>query len=430
MKKLLVFVLWTWAIVGGYTQAALNVANPLDRIVAVVNDDVITELELNREVENIKKQFQQQNTALPPDAVLRKQLLERVILRHIQLQLAKRMHIQVNDETLNRTLDNMAAQNGLSLAQFREVLRKEGIAYAQFRENMRDEITINQLQQRQVHSRITITEQEIDSYLQNEAVRNTGNVEYHLAHILIAVPEAASPEEIAQAKQKADDIVASLRGGVDFTQTAIAKSDGQQALEGGDLGWRRAESLPSLFADWAITHQTNDISDAMRSASGFHIIKILETRTNETQFLVKQTHARHILLRTDEFKSSDEVRQQLLKIRERIVAGEDFAQLAKEFSEDPGSAVEGGDLGWVNPKDMVPEFEQAMNTLAINTLSEPVRTQFGWHLIEVLGHREHDNTEQVRRNKAREVIQARKLEPAMQSWLRRLRAEAFVETRL
>lgn len=410
--------------------AALSVDNPLDRIVAVVNDDVITALELEDEVSDIKKQLRQQNTRLPEDAVLRKQLLERVILRRIQLQIAERAHIRVDDDTVNRTLDNIAAQNRLTLDEFRQALKREGIAYPKFRENIRQEIVLKRLQQQQVFNRITITEQEVDNFLSNQALQSGENAEYHLGHILITVPEAASAEQILAAKTKAEATVASLRQGADFAQAAIAVSSGQQALEGGDLGWRRAEALPTLFADWVTQHSVNDVSDAMRSPSGFHIIKLLEKRSTEQEHVVRQTQARHILLRTDEFTSSDEVRARLLKIRERLLAGEDFAKLAKTYSDDPGSSIEGGNLGWVNPGEMVPPFEAAMNALPVNEISEPVRTRFGWHLIQVLGHREHDNTEAMRRKKARDTIRARKIDPAMQSWLRRLRDEAFVEVRL
>lgn len=409
-------------------NAALKVDDPLDRIVAVVNDEVITALELDKEIVEIKKQMRQQQ--MPPEAVLRKQLLERMILRRIQLQMAKRGSIRVDDVTLNSTIEKIAAQNRLSLPQFRDALTKEGLNYEDFRENMRDEITINRLQQQQVGNRIVITQQEIDTFISNQALRSGKDKEYRLGHILVAVPEAASAEQIAAARTKAEKIVAELRANADFYQTAASMSDGQQALEGGDLGWRRAEALPTLFADWVIKQQVNSISDALRSPSGFHIIKLLEERSNVQQHVVTQTHARHILIRAGELDDSERARDRLLKIRQRIVAGEDFAMLAKSRSEDPGSGAEGGDLGWVNPGDMVPAFEQAMNELELNEISQPVRTQFGWHILQVLERRSHDNTKDVQRKNAQEVLRARKTDPAMQAWIRRLRDEAFVENRL
>ena len=423
MSAMLLTLIFTQA-----ANAALKVDDPLDRIVAVVNDEVITALELDKEIVEIKKQMRQQQ--MPPEAVLRKQLLERMILRRIQLQMAKRGSIRVDDVTLNSTIEKIAAQNRLSLSQFRDALTREGLNYEDFRENMRDEITINRLQQQQVGNRIVITQQEIDTFISNQALRSGKDKEYHLGHILIAVPEAASAEQIAAARNKAEKIVADLRANADFYQTAASVSDGQQALEGGDLGWRRAEALPTLFADWVVKQQVNSISDALRSPSGFHIIKLLDERSNVQKHVVTQTHARHILIRSGELDDSELARDRLLKIRQRIVAGEDFAMLAKSQSEDPGSGAEGGDLGWVNPGDMVPAFEQAMDGLELNEISQPVRTQFGWHILQVLERRSHDNTKDVQRKNAQEVLRARKTDPAMQAWIRRLRDEAFVENRL
>lgn len=415
---------------GQAANAVLKIADPLDRIVAVVNDQVITALELDKEMTLIKQQLRLQNNRLPDDAVLKKQLLERLILRNIQLQIAKRGSIRVDDETLNRTLENIAAQNRLSPAQFREALLREGMDYEAFRENMREEITINKLQQRQVRNRIVVTQQEIDNFISNQALRSGGEKEFHLGHILVALPEAASAEQIAAARAKAKKIITELKAGADFYQTAVSVSDGQQALEGGDLGWRRAEALPTLFADWVVKQSANSISDALRSPSGFHIIKLLEQRTNEKKHLITQTHARHILIQTGELDPSIEAREKLMKIRQRIIDGEDFAVLAKTESDDPGSAVNGGELGWVNPGEMVPEFEKAMNELEPNEISEPVRTQFGWHLLQVLERRSHDDTEKMQRKNAQEVIRERKTDPAMQAWIRRIRDEAFVENRL
>lgn len=416
--------------VAAEAQAKLAVDNPLDRIVAVVNDEVITALQLDAEMELIKKQLRQQNTQLPDDAVLKKQLLERMILRRIQLQMAKRGSIRIDDDMLNRTLDNIAAQNRLSLPQFRAALQREGVDFEKFRENMRDEITVSRLQQRAVLNRIVVTQQEIDNFIDNEKLRGGKNEEYHLGHILIAVPEAASAEQIKAARAKAEKIVRDLRAGADFNETAVSMSNGQQALEGGDLGWRRADALPSLFSDWVLHQKIDNVSDALRSPSGFHIIKMLGIRDNQPQHLITQSHVRHILIKPFDAADDAEARARLEKIRERIQAGEDFATLAKAHSEDPGSGAEGGDLGWVSPGQMVPNFEKGMDGLAVDELSEPVRSRYGWHLIQVLERRKQDVTEKVQRKNASDAIRARKTDPAMQAWVRRIRDEAFVENRL
>ncbi len=402
----------------------------LDRVVAIVNDDVITELELNNEVALIKAQLRAQRTRIPADDILQRQILDRMVLRRIQLQLAKRAHISVDDETLNRTLESIARQNNLSLLAFRDVLEREGMPYQRFRENMRDEITINRLQKRQVNDRINITPQEVDAFLANRALQTGTQYEYELGHILISVPEAASAEAIARARAKANKVVDDLRAGADFAETAVAVSDGRQALEGGSLGWREASTLPTLFADWVKGREVGAISDIIRSPSGFHIIKLLGRRSNQPQLLVTQTHVRHILVRVDDPTRSARARQRIEDLKLRIESGEDFADLARANSDDPGSGAQGGDLGWVNPGTMVKPFEEAMNALAVGQLSEPVQSRFGWHLIEVLGRREQDRTEDMQRSKAREAIHASKLEPAMQAWLRRLRDEAYVELRL
>ena len=431
MKIVLYFlILLTTVVLNSTAIAVVTVGDPLDRIIAVVNDDVITALELDTEVKDIKKQLREQKTKLPSDAILKKQLLERMIMRRIQLQLAGRVHLKVNDEMLNRTLGNIASQNNLSIDGLRKTLENDGNDFSRFRENIRREIIISQLQKRQVHNRISVTEQEIERFLKNVELRGGKNTEYHIGHILVAIPEAASSEQISKAKKRSQKILDKLQKGEDFTQTAIAMSDGQQALEGGDVGWRRFEALPTIFSDWVNGQSVGSVSHAIRSPSGFHIIKLLDKRDNEQSQVVTQTHARHILIRTGELSSNNEARNRITKIRERIIGGEDFSKLAKAHSDDPGSSTNGGDLGWINPGEMVPPFEQAFKTLEKNKLSEPVQTRYGWHIIEVLGKRSHDNTDSIKRKKAQDTIRARKIEPALQNWIRRLRSEAFVENRL
>ena len=400
----------------------------LDRIVAVVDDDVITRTELNDKLESVEKQLRQQNVALPGEDTLRKQVLERLILTHIQLQLAARSGIQVDDDTLNRTISTVAAQNKLTLSEFRNVLERDGVDFAQFREEMRDEIILRKLRQRQVDSRITVTNQEIDNLL--AAQKRQGNIsdEYRVGHILIALPEAATPKQIQAAREKAQMVLSELRHGADFGKTAITFSDGQQALDGGDLGWRRAGELPTMFSDVVLQLKVGEISDLIRSSSGFHIIKLLDHRGGD-RHITTQTHARHILIRPNELISDDDARRKLEEIRDRIEHGEDFAAMAKAYSDDKANSGNGGDLGWINPGDMDPDFEAAMDALQPNQLSQPVRTRFGWHLIEVLGRRNQDVTEEFERTKAREQIYQRKIEEESMNWLRRLRDEAYVEIR-
>lgn len=417
-------------VVPASSPAALSVPDALDRIVAVVNDEVITSLELSAEMKRVKDQLRLQKTPFPEDEVLEKQLLDRLILRQIQLQIAERARIRVNDDTLNSTLENLASGNKLSLPQFRDTLQREGIDFAAFREDMRKEMVVARLQRREVHNRITVSAQEIDTFLSNKALQDQSNAEYHLGHILIAVPEAANSEIISAAKSKARQTIESLRSGQDFAQAAVAVSDGQQALAGGDLGWRSAAALPTLFVDTVLQMEVNQVTDAIRSPSGFHIIKLLEKRVSEPQYVITQTHARHILIKTNEFTSDEEILQRLKLFRQRLASGEDFAALAKAHSEDAGSAVNGGDLGWMSAGETVPAFEKVMDSLPFNELSEPVRSPFGWHLIEVLERRKHDNTETLQRNQARETIRRQKIEPELETWLRRLRDEAFIDNRL
>jgi peptidyl-prolyl cis-trans isomerase SurA len=402
---------------------------PVDKIVAVVNDDVITSTELANRLHSIKEQLKNQSAPIPPDADLKRQVLDRMILASLQLQLADKNGIRVDDETLNRTIERIAQDNKLTLPQFRSVLEREGYDFATFREDIRREITISRVQQRQVNDRITVTDQEIDNFLAAQRAHGNTGAEYHLAHILIAVPDAASPERIQAARRRAEDVLKRLRAGANFQETAIAMSDGQQALQGGDLGWRKAEELPTLFVEPVMHMKTGDISDLIRSPSGFHIIKLLDQR-NDQRHIVTQTHARHILIRTDELTNDAAARARLNDIRKHVQDGADFGELARKFSSDTATATNGGDLGWVNPGDMVPSFQAQMDKLATGELSQPFKTRFGWHIVQVLGRRRHDDTTAFVRSQARKAIRQRKAEEELQSWLARLRDDAYVENRL
>ncbi|HED18189.1 MAG TPA: molecular chaperone SurA [Gammaproteobacteria bacterium] len=406
------------------------VTEPLNRIVASVNDDVVLASELRKREAMVTSQLQKQQAQLPSNKALRKQVLDRLILENLQLQIAHRNGIRIDDETLNNNLRKMAKQNRMSLSEFREVLKQDGYDYVAFREQFRNQITINRVRQRMVDSRIEVSEQEVDNLLATTSSFNDRNREYHLAHILVSVPEAASPEQVQAAKERIQDILTRVRGGADFGQTAIAESDGQQALEGGELGWRKSSQLPSFFAEIAVKLKPGEVSDPIRSPSGFHIIKLMGIRGGEQRHVIKQTRARHILLRPDALLPDKQVQTRMARLRERIVQGEDFAALARANSQDPGSGSKGGDLGWVTPGQMVPEFEQAMDQLEPGQTSEPIKSRFGWHLIQVQERREQDDTEEHRRNSARESIRLRKTEEELQIWLRRLRDESYVEYHL
>lgn len=410
--------------------AAANI-EPLDRIIAVVNEDVITESELQREVYAIQLQLRERSTRLPPQDVFQRQVLERLIVERLQLQRAAATGLRVDDDTLNQAVRRIAKNNNLSLTEFREVLEEDGLRFEEFRETLRNEITISRLRTREVDNRITVTPQEIDNFLASEEMRGAArDRQFHLLHILVSVPDAASPEQIQAARAKATDTLSEIRTGADFRETAIAKSDGQQALEGGDLGWRTLGQIPSLFVDVVRKMDTGATSDLIRSPSGFHIILLEEARGGDEQRVITQTSVRHILIRTDEMTSDDEAVIQLEQIKRRIEAGEDFASLARSHSDDKASAINGGDLGWVSPGAMVPKFEEVMDRVRRREVSEPFQSQFGWHILQVMGRREHDSTEEFRRTKAQEQIRKRKIEEELELWLRRLRDEAYVEYRL
>lgn len=408
-------------------QAAAQEA--LNRIVAVVNDDVILASELEDKVRLVLSQLSQQDTQPPSPAQLERQVLDRLIMERLQLQVAERNNIEVDDETLNANLRNIAAQNGVSLAEFRQTLEREGMDYAAFREELRSQIMINRLRQQTVINRIDITDQEVDNLLAGQTAWSDQTRDYHLGHILIATPEAASPEQIRAAEREAGEVLEKLRSGADFSETAVAVSESETALEGGDLGWRKAAQLPSLFADVVRGMQPGEISDLIRSPSGFHIIKLIDVRGDE-RHVITQSRVRHILLQPDEMTSEANVRLRIEQLRDRLETGADFADLARSHSTDKVSASNGGDLGWVNPGDMVPEFEEAMNRLEPGEVSKPVQTRFGWHLIQVLERRERDSTDDYQRSRAREMIRQRKTDEEMELWLRRLRDESYIEYRL
>jgi len=401
----------------------------LDRIVAIVNDDVVMASELQERLRTVRNQLRQQGTQMPPTSQLKKQVLDRLIMTKLQLQMARNTGIRVDDETLNRTISGIAAENGVSLTQFRDILERDGYSYAGFREDIRNEIMISRLRQRAVENRVSVSEREMENYLANQQFQGETEVEYRLSHILIALPRSPTTRELEKTRQKAEQILDELRADADFSKTAATYSDGQQALEGGDLGWRKAGRVPTLFADTVSNMKKGDISDLIRSSSGYHIIKLTDVRDSE-KVVITQTRARHILIRTDELTSEEDAVRRLTQLKMRVQGGDDFAELARGHSNDTVSAADGGNLGWVSPGELVPEFEEVMNSLAPGEVSDPFQTQFGWHIVQVLERREHDSTEDVRRARAREAIRQRKLEEARENWLREMRHDAYVEYRL
>lgn len=417
------------ALLGKFLLAgSIGYAEYLDRIVAVVEDDVILDSELYREVASITQKLQAANTKMPPRYIIRKQVLERLIIDKLQRQLAVRSGIRVTEEMLKGSVTDIARQNGMNLQQFKQELGKQGIDYESFVESVKNEIIINQLRGREIGSRIKVTDREVDHFLETQGQAGVDKVEYRLGHILIAVSEGASATQIQKARAKADRIIEELKKGADFRQKAIAVSDGGQALQGGDLGWRTAGQIPTLFVDKTRRLGAGEVSEPIRSPSGFHIIKLLEAKgLSDEVHIITETKAQHILVKTNELTNDAEAKKRLLDLKERIANGEKFSVLAQSNSDDTGSALKGGDLGWVGPGALVPAFEKAMNELAINEISEPIQTQFGWHMIQVLERKEKDNSEDFKRDQIKEEIRKRKIEEETELWLRRLRDEAYVD---
>ncbi len=411
------------------SASLLAAVQPLDQIVAVVNDDVITLSELEGRMREMLAQLQQKQAKLPSMDILRQQVLERMISKRLQLQTADRLGLSVDDSTVTKAIANIAQTNNITLIQLREVLERDGISFPLFREQLREDILITRLKQKEVINRIVITEQDIDNFLAREVGSQRQRAAVHLQHILISTPEGASPEDVQAAREEALSVYEELQQGADFGEMAIRVSDSRQALEGGDLGWIETSRIPSLFTQLVDELEPGAISEPLRNASGFHIVKLLEIKGGR-KLIVNQTNARHILINTNEIVSDREARQRLETLRERILNGESFETLARSHSDDKASAIRGGDLGWTSPGDLVPVFEENMNALELGEISEPFKTQFGWHIVQPLKRRQHDNTEAALRNKARQAIQKQKSDEAIELWLRRLRDEAYVEVML
>jgi peptidyl-prolyl cis-trans isomerase SurA len=398
----------------------------LDHIVALVNDDIIAKSELESRTRELLAQLTQKQANLPPVKVIHQQVLDRMITKRLQLQAAQRLGLSVDDTTLTKAIANIAETNRISLLQLRETLEADGIKFPQFREQLREDILINRLKQKEVINKIVVTEQDIENFLARELGTSRQRSAVRLYHILIATPEGASPQDVQAAKKKAQTVYEELSQGGDFNELAIRLSDGRQALDGGDLGWIEVSRIPSLFTTLIDEMEVGAISEPIRNASGFHIIKLAEVKGGN-KLIINQTHARHILVNTNEIVSDNEARQRLETLRERIIGGDSFETLARSHSDDKASAIKGGDLGWTSPGDLVSQFEEQMDALAIGDISQPFKTPFGWHIVQPLERRQHDNTEEALKNKARQAIQKQKSDEAIDLWLRRLRDEAYVE---
>ena len=401
----------------------------MDRIIAIVDQGVITEQELIDRTRTVKAQLEKQGTALPPDNILARQVLERLIADSLQLQMAAQTGVKVDDTQLDKTIERIASQNKMSVEEFRLVLEKDGIPLRKFREDIRSEITIARIREREVDNKLNISEGEIDNYLTTQANRGEEQDEFEISHILIRTPEDASPEDLEKAKTKTEQAIKLLADGESFSQVSASHSDAPNALEGGSMGWRSGAQLPAVFLEMLKPMQKGEVSKPIRSANGFHILKVTDRRGSTSSLVIGQTHARHILIKLTEVVSEQEAKRKIDNIKERLDNNGKFEDLARQYSED-GSANNGGDLGWVNPGDTVPPFEKAMNALGLGEISEPVLSPFGWHVIQVTERRQQDMTKEASRLKARQEIRARKAEEAYQDWIREMRDRAFVELRL
>jgi len=427
----LAFGVLTASIVHAQTRELSGSGVLLDRIAAVVNDGVVLTSQLDEQTEEVIQRLQQQNTELPPRNVLRRQILERLVMEEIQMQRADRLGIQVSDEMLNGALDEVARRNSIGFADLPQALAQQGIDYRDFRDEIRRQMTLQLLRQRDVISRINVSPRELEQFMARQQAAPDRNAEYNVSHILISVPVTASPEQIEARERRAREVYDKALAGEDFAQLAVAYSESSTNIEGGSLGWRRGSQLPSIVADQVGKMKPGDISQPIRTPSGFHLFRLNEIRGGVQQSVVSQVHARHILLRTNELEDDQTIAQKLADIRKRILeGGEDFAAIAAVTSQDPGSAADGGDLGWTGPGTFVPEFEKQLAGLQENQISEPFKTQFGWHIVQLLGRRMHDATDDVRRNRAFAELRESKAEEETELWLRRLRDEAFVEYRM
>ncbi|HEY3533709.1 MAG TPA: peptidylprolyl isomerase [Casimicrobiaceae bacterium] len=423
LRRLLGFILF--AALAGFAHAAADPVS-LDRVVVVVNDEAITQWDMNEARRILVSQLKASKITPPPNDVLDKQVLERLIVQRAVLQYAKETGIRVDDTTVERTILRIAEENKLAADEFRKVLEREGIPYANYREDIRKQILIQRVRDREVDSKVSVSDAEVDNYLATLASQAGGEDEYQLSHIYIAVPEEASSDAVEASRRRAEQALAEIKSGKDFAQVAAAYSAAPDAPSGGDLGWRTRARLPSEFADLVQKMKPGEVSNVLRSGSGFHIVKLVDERNRNQPTVVDQTHARHILIKVNEQTSEADAKAKIDRLRERIVGGANFDEIARANSED-ASGAKGGDLGWLSPGDTVRDFEQAMEKLPVGEVSQPIRTPFGWHLIQVLERRKHDVTVERRREQARQAIRQRKSDEQFEEFVRQLRDRTYVE---
>jgi len=402
----------------------------LDRVVAVVNDGVVLESELDAQVREVTQRLTSQNVSLPPEAVMRSQVLEQLVLEEIQAQRAERAGISVSDEQVNAALEDIARRQQVPFAQLPEKLAETGYVYADFRASLRREIQRELLRSRDVVQRINISPRELDQYLEKQQKSVSPNAEYNVSHILVAVAQDAAPADMLAARQKAQGLAARIANGESFSQLAVTFSDSQTALDGGSLGWRKGPELPTFLADIVGRLKPGETSEVIQTPTGFHLVRLNEIRAGSGPQIIEQVHLRHILIKTNEVQDDPTVKQKLADMRQRILGGEDFAVLAKATSEDPGSAVQGGDLGWSKLDAYVGAFAQTAEGLQQNEISEPFKTDFGWHIVQMLGRRRFDNAANAAREQAFAQLRESRVDEATELWLQQLRDEAYVEMRL
>ncbi len=415
------------AVLAFYQAMAVAKIEILDRVVALVDKDVILASELVRRTNSIIVQIKERQQTVPPIDKLREQVLERLITESLQLQMAKRVGVRVSDTELDATLERMAAENKTTLAQFKQSIESQGTSWAIFREDFRDEIMISRVRSGVVSRRIQVSDKEIDALVAQINQQGESQTQYSIGHILLPLAESASPEEVASLREKAQQLVNELRNGANFQEYAITYSSGQNALSGGNLGWASLSQMPTLFAGSVRNMKVGEVSEPLRSGSGLHILRLNESKGGFETHEVLQTHARHILISPNEITSDEAAKAKAELIWQRLKDGEDFAELATEFSDDKGTAAIGGDLKWTDPGTFVPEFTKMMDSLAVNEIGEPIRSEFGWHIIEVLGRRNQDQTEEKKRERAFRILQKRKFDEEMQVWLRELRDQAYIK---
>lgn len=402
---------------------------PLDRVVAIVDTDVVMQSQLDQRLREVRQTIQKRGAPLPPEHVLTQQVLERLIIEDIQLQIGERSGIRITDEELNQAMGTIAQRNRMSLEQFQAALTRDGLSYDDARDQVRREMIISRVRQRRVAERVQVTEQEVQNFLASDLGKIQLSEEYRLANILVPVPDGASSQTLQAAAKQAQEIYQQLKQGADFNQLAISRSAGDNALEGGEIGWRKAAQLPSPFDSMIGSLAVGDVTEPVRTPGGFIILKVEEKRGG-SKMVRDEVHVRHILLKPSEIRSDAETQKLAQKLYDRIQSGEDFGKLAKQFSEDPGSALHGGDLNWVDPESLVPEFREVMNNIPQGELSKPFRSPFGWHILEVLGRRATDSSDKFREQQAAQVLRNRKYDEELQAWLRQIRDEAYVEIKL